>query len=472
MKYRLLLTLLAIVFLAGQQDFDTWKKNEQEKYERYVDKYDADFADFLDRDWKEFQAFNGLTRDDTPKPVTAPVAKIVPPPPGPPLQILPPPAIPVTQPEIVLPEIHAENIHPLEVNFFGVQLVLDSGVAFDLTLKKPIDNHAISDFWLELAKMDFSPLLNQLEALHQGLSLNDWSFGSLVKSTAESITGGPSAGSNLVTWYLLVKTGYDVKVGYLADRIILLTPASRLVYETPYFKIDGRRYFADIFDKNSEKPVTLKTYNGNYPQAEHMIGIELSSLPALGRRFVRREYPFTYQSVEYAPVLEYNADLLDFFNVYPQTELEVYFSATPSPAARRSFYESFTPILDGKSQGAALDLILRFVQTAFDYETDGDQFGYEKPLFPDETLYYPSCDCEDRAVLFALMTGELLGLETVGLRYPGHVAVGVKLDTAIDGDHIKVDGQDFLICDPTYINAGIGMSMPQFKAVLPEIIRF
>ncbi|NOZ08119.1 MAG: hypothetical protein GXO91_04465 [FCB group bacterium] len=474
MKYTLILTLVSMVFLAGQQDFDEWMKKEQQKYQRYVDTFDAEFADFLNRDWKEFQSFNGLTRDETPKPVAAPVAKIAPPPPpGPPVELpAPPPAVPDTLPEIVEPERPAEEKYPVDVDFFGVPLVLDSGMVFDISLKTPIDNHVLSDFWLELAKRDFKPLLAQLESLRGRLSLNDWAFGRLVKTTAERMTGSVSAKSDLLTWYLLVKAGYDVKVGYLADRVVLLTPTTRMIYETPYFEIDGRRYFTDIFNKKTDKPLKLKTYSGNYPEADRPIAVGLPTLPVLGGRYVEREYPFSYQAVEYRPVLEYDAGLLDFFNAYPQTELEVYFAASPSPVVRKSFYESFTPLVDGKSQGEALDLILRFVQTAFSYETDGDQFGYEKPLFPDETLYYPFCDCEDRAVLFALMTGELLGLETVGLRYPGHVAVGVRWGTAYEGDHLKVAGQDFLICDPTYINAGIGMSMPQFKGVTPEIIRF
>ena len=92
-------------------------------------------------------------------------------------------------------------------------------------------------------------------------------------------------------------------------------------------------------------------------------------------------------------------------------------------------------------------------------------------MFPAETIYYPYSDCEDRSFLFAWLVENLLGLETVGLDYPGHVATGVKFNTDIDGDHVIIGKTTYTICDPTYINAEAGMAMPDFKNIKPEIIR-
>ena len=65
------------------------------------------------------------------------------------------------------------------------------------------------------------------------------------------------------------------------------------------------------------------------------------------------------------------------------------------------------------------------MQTAFDYKTDGDQFGYEKPFFVDELFYYPYSDCEDRAVLYSYLVRTLMGLDVVLLEYPNHMATAV-----------------------------------------------
>ena len=65
----------------------------------------------------------------------------------------------------------------------------------------------------------------------------------------------------------------------------------------------------------------------------------------------------------------------------------------------------------------------------------------------------------------------LLGLEAVGLDYPGHVATGVNFNSDIDGDYVIWEETKYTVCDPTYINAEEGMAMPDFKKIKPEIIK-
>ena len=90
---------------------------------------------------------------------------------------------------------------------------------------------------------------------------------------------------------------------------------------------------------------------------------------------------------------------------------------------------------------------------------------------PEETLYYPASDCEDRAILFSYLVKNLLGLKIIALDYPGHIATAVKFSANINGDAVEYNGQRYVICDPTYINADAGMSMPEYKGVAPEVIK-
>ena len=132
--------------------------------------------------------------------------------------------------------------------------------------------------------------------------------------------------------------------------------------------------------------------------------------------------------------------------------------------------ESFRPKLAGKDEIEAAGLLLNFVQTAFEYKTDGDQFGYEKPFFVDELFYYPYSDCEDRAVLYACLVRELLGLEVVLLDYPRHIATAVCFGRPVEGDYVELNGKRYVVCDPTYINASIGQSMPMYKQERATVI--
>lgn len=105
-------------------------------------------------------------------------------------------------------------------------------------------------------------------------------------------------------------------------------------------------------------------------------------------------------------------------------------------------------------------MLLDFVQTALEYKTDGEAWGNERVFFPDETLYYPYCDCEDRAILYSRLVRDLMGLQVVLLYYPGHLATAVEFNENIPGDYIVLNGHRYLVCDPTYINAEIGNTMP------------
>ena len=118
----------------------------------------------------------------------------------------------------------------------------------------------------------------------------------------------------------------------------------------------------------------------------------------------------------------------------------------------------------------AVNFLLKFVQNAFEYRTDQQQFGEENFLFPEETLYYPYSDCEDRSVLFAWLVTELLDLEVVGLNYPGHVAAAVHLKQPVAGERVVFNGKGFVVTDPTYVNAVAGMVMPGYEDMKPGVI--
>jgi hypothetical protein len=55
------------------------------------------------------------------------------------------------------------------------------------------------------------------------------------------------------------------------------------------------------------------------------------------------------------------------------------------------------------------------------------------------------------------------------VRYPGHLSVAIpQRRVGLSGDSIRINGEPYLISDPTYIGADIGMAMPQFRNVYPE----
>ena len=125
-----------------------------------------------------------------------------------------------------------------------------------------------------------------------------------------------------------------------------------------------------------------------------------------------------------------------------------------------SLYPALKEFIGDRSEKEAAERLLNWVQTAFVYEYDDKVWGGDRAFFAEETLYYPYCDCEDRSILFSHLVRDLLGLDVILVFYPGHLATAVCFKSDVKGDYIMNDGRKFVVCDPTYIGAPLGMTMP------------
>lgn len=109
-------------------------------------------------------------------------------------------------------------------------------------------------------------------------------------------------------------------------------------------------------------------------------------------------------------------------------------------------------------------------QTAFVYEYNDKVWGHDRAFFAEESLYYPYCNCEDRSILFSRLVRDLLGLDVILVFYPGHLATAVAFTDNVDGDYIELNGKHYIICDPTYIGAPVGLTMPDMDNKTAKIV--
>ena len=90
--------------------------------------------------------------------------------------------------------------------------------------------------------------------------------------------------------------------------------------------------------------------------------------------------------------------------------------------------------------------------------------------FIEENFYYPKNDCEDRAIFYAFLIRNLLGLDVHLVHFPGHECTAVCFGTEnVIGSGYRYEGKTYIICDPTYIGANIGQCMPQYEDVEPKV---
>ena len=464
--------------LFAQDDYEKFLQKEQQDFNQFLEEEDRAFADFLKKDWEEFKSMNGIVRDEKPKPVRIPAAKKEDKPKAKPQKPLPkveeiktPPPKPKPKPK---PKpLAAEKQDALIFNYYGVDVVLDYKPDFKLNISQPVNNNVISAAWTSMGSSKYKKAVDQLKSYRSKLQLNDWGYVLLANKLAVKVFPGSQIKQNLFTWFLLVKSGYNAKAAYQKDKVYLLFPSKHMIYGTQYVTLKNVKYY--FFTPPGTKfklSGMVYTYQGTYKSADKPISMGFEKVPRLDDRDVQRKLDFAFKGKKHNLHIAYNKGVVNYLANYPQVELNVYFEAPVSQGAAYSLISRLKPFVQNKDEVEAVNFLLRFVQTSFEYQTDQQQFKIEKYLMPEETLHYPYSDCEDRSILFAYLVRNLLNMDVVALNYPGHIATAVKFSGDVHGYQIVHNGNNYVVCDPTYINADAGMAMPQFKSVLPKVIQF
>lgn len=491
--------------LGADDEFAKWKQQTQASFQEYKDKRDKEFTAFLKKQWKEMDLLKGIERDPEPKPVIMPVARPQPaepilpepepvvkeePKPEPIIEVPEPvvevPVIPEPEPVVLVPVVTPEPvIKPVvppvpELRHKGRKMVLtylggQHDFYYDPKLKAAtnsrIDKKIISDFWSALSLADYDELIAQINKKSKSMQLNDWAYALLVHDISRKLYPASDSGQSLFTWFVMAKAGFQSRIAYSDRKVYLLVPSRQPLYAVPYFTFDEVRYYAVRFDGNEQNLGQVYTYDGNYPGANKALNMQISNDILVEGHAARRNLSFDFEGRNYQIRAAYDNERIHFMETYPQLDLEWYFKGKVSASASTPLQQQLSSHMKGMDEQTAVNFLLRFVQTSLRYKTDQGQFGKENYLFPEETLHYPYSDCEDRSILFAWLVHSLMGLDVVGLDYPGHVATAVKFKSSVSGDAVMHNGKRYVVADPTYINASVGMAMPDFKKEKPGIIK-
>ena len=481
--------LFVVNFCIAQQSFDDYRKSSSKKFnyfakqqnktfERFTAEQNAEFAAYIEQQWQLFEDFRKSSSPfSEPKLQDAPVAAvtnsvwsldfdnvinfIV-------------KSISFSENQVVSNNNSDTNV---VVNFYGEDLSFRVNDNLRLTVGGNLERN-VADYLRTMTKYatETSSLWSDIVTKADEFGLNEWGKYLLTKSIADALFVNESDKVAFCFYMLRNMGGYKVKVGRSVDdgNLVLLVAIdnSKEVYNYGYFNFKEKEQSVRYYLVQGNSSGSIYTYDLNN-QDLNLSQVKLDFDKALSIGECDRLRELKIRTLNSTIDLPFNSKNIAFLDDVPQTVFPIYFVSAVPLESQKMLNEKFGNLRNEYSASEAVGILLNFVQTAFDYKTDADQFGREKYFYPEESFAYPYCDCEDRSALFVWLVRQYLEMPVIGLQYPGHVATAVCLgeDVNISGEAFVYGGKKYYVCDPTYINANVGQEMPQFKNVTPIVIK-
>ena len=469
--------------------YDDFKGHAQKEYSDFRDKANKEYVEFMRHAWDNYK-----TLPAKPKPIE---------------KYVPPVVIkeeekrrPIEDTPVIIDEeidIPAPAPQPKPISPIKDQEGSDERLSFELYGTKMsvrivttqrfrlsrLDIDEVAKIWEILSSDNYNNVIRDCLELRIKHQLCDWAYLRLLDKLSSLFLGGGTNEAELFKAFLYCQSGYQMRLAIANNNLYMLYASQHLMFEKPCWKIDNIFYYTDYCDAEQ-----IKVCEASFPHEQAMslyIASEqkLEPIKSANRTLQSEDIDWLRADVSE------NENVIKFCSDYPASYIEdnimtrwaMYANMPLSNSTKEQLYPQFLSFFDALKQSfeengtdmgnytpACVDMICHWIQTAFVYEYDDKVWGGDRAFFADETLYYPYCDCEDRSILLTRMVRDLLGLKCALVYYPGHLATAIALGEDIKGDFIRINGTKFLVCDPTYIGAPIGMTMPDMDNQSVKVI--
>lgn len=456
--------------------YEKFSKHAKAEYEDYRAQCNAEYVKFLERAWKEYKVLPSIPRpkDEVVPPTIMPrqdknkkQAKEIP------IENVVSPILSLPQPKPISPIYENDKVEEKNFSFSYMGTTCEVRLPKDLNIRMSgCESCMIATIWKQLATNAMDNTIRDFLALRLKMQLCDWAYLNLIDTFAKAFCGHGNE-AVIMAAFIYSQSGYKMRLGRDCEKLYLLYGSKHGIYEKGYIVIEGINYYP--LDDKVER---MEISDFSFPQEQSMsLYIEnaqkFTIRPSAKRKLASEQYhDVTIDS-------QVNLNLIQFYNTYPSSEVngnfmtrwKMYADTPMDESVSQMLYPDIKNKIEGLSDVQAVNQILNWVQTAFQYEYDDKVWGHDRAFFAEETLYYPYCDCEDRAILFTRLVRDLLGLKCILVYYPGHLASAVCLKQQVNGDYISLDGDVYTICDPTYIGAPVGITMPEMDNRSVKVIK-
>lgn len=464
MKQSLIICFMLFVFTMShsqndfQNQFHEFRKETREQYDTYNDSINKIFIKYLEENWIKFKVQTPTPAPKKPFPqmdISQSEDK--------PQLSIGLPVDSIIQQKDSMEDFNLwksqnqnkENARKVKILFYGAELQFHFYPEFSFSVNG-IEEKAIANAWKQLSNSSYEELINELLFYRNDMNLNDWGMYQLLHCISESLFPAEKDNQIIFSTFIMNQLGFRMKIGRSENRLVTLISFQSAVFEIPFINFEDEKYY--VFG-NTNTQNGIYSYSINYPNTHKHIDLQ-AKRPF---RFALSLYTKQCKLDNKTYSININKNLIDFFQSYPQTDIIIYANTPISNITRKSLEKELLPSIANKTEIESVNYLLNFVQTAFAYKNDLDQFNHEKFFFTEELFYYPFSDCEDRSVLFSQLVRRFLGLQVILLDYPDHVTTAVKFNDSISGDFVNIHGDQYVICDPTYLHAKVGQSIPRYR---------
>lgn len=505
-RHKALSLILLMILVAGMgsqgisSEFEEYRKTQKKSMAEFTQGQEQAFGNFYKEQLKAFEAFAqsedgvvnrispyeekdilpavSLTIPSRPIPPKQPVAPEEPepvvPPPAPEQPVAPEEPVPKDTSEHIDARVEASDVvgDDLCLNYFGAAILFpEVGRA---KLDASFDGQDPSAI-VEEAKRRNRFLIPELRHIRHERALNDWDMVILVRHLMNTLYDPSQLRIKTVQAIDLLRAlGYRCMLGRVEQTPVLLLAVEQELFYKSFLRVEGRKHYIFQMDRHARMNPEGLVYLSTSPEDSVGAPIDMSmrNVQKIGIRDQHRTLTWDFQGVEHSLTVRYNSLLLDLLDEYPQVDLAVYFQSGTHRGSSLDLIRQIRTLLDRESftEEEQVNFLLRFVQKAFAYKTDQDAYGYERPLFVEQSLGLPYLDCEDRSILLSTLYRNILGWDTVGLDYPMHVSLGVDVPFSVKGDTYDYRSRRYLVADPSYLYADAGESQPKYKHASAEII--
>lgn len=329
-----------------------------------------------------------------------------------------------------------------------------------------ISEDSVSEFWKSFSSSNSNNLVDQLMNYRDLLGLGDWGYFQLVKAASNYILSEKQLNADLLTWALMIRSGYDVRLAFNQSCVTILFPSENIIYSRQFIVIGQKRFYLDR-EMNSQLLVTCQK---PFPENVRTIDLEFYKTLNFNGKLTEQKISYQWNKKNYQFVLRTNPYAIQFYNDYPKTESAIYFRAPVSSTLKEDLFEQFYPLLSKINKTEAVSFLQQFVQKEFKYISENQTDELNLHRFAEQIIDSKSGDDRSKSVLFSWLVRILLRSPIVGIQFPGYFSTAISFDEPLDVDFYYFNKKKYYITDPTFRNVPIGVTLPELSGQTPKLI--